>query len=589
MSSSMTAASNPWSTLHRSNTAESPAPGQAGVRSRAPGAGRGFANSNNNVDWSSPTSSKSTAGAMATSQDRRNGVPTALDTGAQPFSPATLHESPTTNSHATSQNQYSSHFSPHNGNGSSRAVSTSAVGSIGSERRAANSSANESVKSSRAASPTPQQAPGSLQGSVSNLRAAATAREFQPTIAVSNAHDSSAAVNGSSASSSTAELESAFDAMLRGSPLFQDVLTRLGQLEGHVNSLLAHALPGGTGNSVLQNAAPLSLVPPSGPQNYDSTPTRSPSVVSTTGSFLSAQTNGPYGNAPNLSNSITSAASVMSTNLHSPAMPNASFIHAATEPSTPNSERDVIRQLTLQLSALGHQVAQLTAQQSQSVPAMLQSPSAMSTPAATPLSANAGPWSFDGQQSYGPPGAGGHAGPHFMNGRPALSALRATSYDVQRGGPGPRNGPYGDERDGPRSALPSGKRGPHHLHAPTPLGMGSRRHSADIVDNMNAAAESASGMQGAGVGNQSLLGKWESLGVSGDLLRAIVKYGIGPPSKIQMKAIPCILNSQDIVAQASSIQERIQCYVSLLSVLRVGFLADSLRRLSPCFNMSITE
>lgn len=36
---------------------------------------------------------------------------------------------------------------------------------------------------------------------------------------------------------------------------------------------------------------------------------------------------------------------------------------------------------------------------------------------------------------------------------------------------------------------------------------------------------------------------------------------LGPPTKIQSKAIPCILRSQDIVAQAPSIQERIQSYV----------------------------
>lgn len=36
---------------------------------------------------------------------------------------------------------------------------------------------------------------------------------------------------------------------------------------------------------------------------------------------------------------------------------------------------------------------------------------------------------------------------------------------------------------------------------------------------------------------------------------------MGPPSKIQAKAIPCVLRNQDVVSQAPSIQERIQCYV----------------------------
>ncbi|ORY46304.1 hypothetical protein BCR35DRAFT_311026 [Leucosporidium creatinivorum] len=59
----------------------------------------------------------------------------------------------------------------------------------------------------------------------------------------------------------------------------------------------------------------------------------------------------------------------------------------------------------------------------------------------------------------------------------------------------------------------------------------------------------------------SLGGKWEALGVGNELFRTIAKYGLGPPTKIQSKAIPCILRSQDIVAQAPSIQERIQSYV----------------------------
>ncbi|KDE09219.1 hypothetical protein MVLG_00541 [Microbotryum lychnidis-dioicae p1A1 Lamole] len=59
----------------------------------------------------------------------------------------------------------------------------------------------------------------------------------------------------------------------------------------------------------------------------------------------------------------------------------------------------------------------------------------------------------------------------------------------------------------------------------------------------------------------SLGSKWDALGVGNELFRAIAKYGLGPPTKIQAKAIPCVLRSQDIVAQAPAIQERIQCYV----------------------------
>ncbi|GAA5975479.1 hypothetical protein JCM11641_004280 [Rhodosporidiobolus odoratus] len=59
----------------------------------------------------------------------------------------------------------------------------------------------------------------------------------------------------------------------------------------------------------------------------------------------------------------------------------------------------------------------------------------------------------------------------------------------------------------------------------------------------------------------SLGSKWEVLGIGQELFRAIAKYGLGPPTKIQAKAIPCVVRGQDVVAQAPAIQERIQCYV----------------------------
>ncbi|CEQ39566.1 SPOSA6832_01087, partial [Sporobolomyces salmonicolor] len=59
----------------------------------------------------------------------------------------------------------------------------------------------------------------------------------------------------------------------------------------------------------------------------------------------------------------------------------------------------------------------------------------------------------------------------------------------------------------------------------------------------------------------SLGSKWEVLGIGNDLFRAIAKYGLGPPTKIQSKSIPCVVRGQDVVAQAPAIQERIQSYV----------------------------
>lgn len=58
-----------------------------------------------------------------------------------------------------------------------------------------------------------------------------------------------------------------------------------------------------------------------------------------------------------------------------------------------------------------------------------------------------------------------------------------------------------------------------------------------------------------------LVSKWEHLPLSMDLQRQIVKYGIGPPNKIQSRALPFMLKGSDIIAQAPPTQERIITYV----------------------------
>ncbi|GAA5952309.1 hypothetical protein JCM3765_001936 [Sporobolomyces pararoseus] len=72
----------------------------------------------------------------------------------------------------------------------------------------------------------------------------------------------------------------------------------------------------------------------------------------------------------------------------------------------------------------------------------------------------------------------------------------------------------------------------------------------------------------------SLGSKWELLGIGNDLFRAIAKYGLGPPTKIQSKSIPCVVRGQDVVAQAPAIQERIQSYV--IPTLQLIFTQASL-------------
>lgn len=461
--------------------------------------------------------------------------------------------------------QGASNQQPHPGM-QGRSISTTGIASIGSGRRQV-SEAN-SVRSSRPASPSlsvitspsVNTSPSSFNPQQVNNSLTQTLQQQQngPSFLVqdqSHLPPNAATPQNGTVASTPSELESAFDAMLRGSSLFNDLVNRVNRLESQIQQL-ASSQEASSGNFGQANG------------HYDATPTRSPSVAGSTSSYLTAHLVGGGGNRPQsllLPNHAPSPAGI-STSLHSPALP---MQHASTEPSTPlygppsngPAERDVIRQLTVQLSALGNNVAQLMAQQQQMPQTPLGAPNAYDQQPPTPHSAHGHP-GMHGNHHHG--GMGG--------GRPGMQNMRGASFDIPRGPVVPRGGPsaaYGDERE------PRNKRNHLNLQAPTPVGMGSRRSSADVIENMHNVAEGMPGSAGGpGVGSQSLLGKWEALGVSGDMLRAIVKYGIGPPSKIQMKAIPCVLNTQDIVAQASSIQERIQCYVSFIDSTD-GFVTTS--------------
>ncbi|KAG8876194.1 hypothetical protein FRB97_004342, partial [Tulasnella sp. 331] len=58
-----------------------------------------------------------------------------------------------------------------------------------------------------------------------------------------------------------------------------------------------------------------------------------------------------------------------------------------------------------------------------------------------------------------------------------------------------------------------------------------------------------------------VISKWEHLPLMPELLRSISKYGVGPPNKIQQRALPFLLRGADIIAQAPPTQERIAAYV----------------------------
>ncbi|KAF8076320.1 P-loop containing nucleoside triphosphate hydrolase protein [Lyophyllum atratum] len=58
-----------------------------------------------------------------------------------------------------------------------------------------------------------------------------------------------------------------------------------------------------------------------------------------------------------------------------------------------------------------------------------------------------------------------------------------------------------------------------------------------------------------------IISKWEQLSLSPELLRSLNKFGVGPPNKIQQRALPFLLRGSDIIAQAPPTQERIAAYV----------------------------
>ncbi|KAG6890268.1 hypothetical protein C0992_002534 [Termitomyces sp. T32_za158] len=58
-----------------------------------------------------------------------------------------------------------------------------------------------------------------------------------------------------------------------------------------------------------------------------------------------------------------------------------------------------------------------------------------------------------------------------------------------------------------------------------------------------------------------VISKWEQLSLAPELLRSLTKFGVGPPNKIQQRALPFLLRGSDIIAQAPPTQERIAAYV----------------------------
>ncbi|TFK75973.1 hypothetical protein BDN72DRAFT_786182 [Pluteus cervinus] len=83
-----------------------------------------------------------------------------------------------------------------------------------------------------------------------------------------------------------------------------------------------------------------------------------------------------------------------------------------------------------------------------------------------------------------------------------------------------------------------------------------RRESSGVLDLQGG--ENWSGSQRD---SGPLVTKWEQLALAPDLLRSLSKFGVGPPNKIQQRALPFLLRGADIIAQAPPTQERIAAYV----------------------------
>ncbi|KAG5716548.1 ATP-dependent RNA helicase eIF4A [Termitomyces sp. T112] len=83
-----------------------------------------------------------------------------------------------------------------------------------------------------------------------------------------------------------------------------------------------------------------------------------------------------------------------------------------------------------------------------------------------------------------------------------------------------------------------------------------RRDSSGVLDSQNDNWASNSPRDSGPV-----ISKWEQLSLTPELLRSLTKFGIGPPNKIQQRALPFLLRGSDIIAQAPPTQERIAAYV----------------------------
>ncbi|KAL0949765.1 hypothetical protein HGRIS_009804 [Hohenbuehelia grisea] len=104
-----------------------------------------------------------------------------------------------------------------------------------------------------------------------------------------------------------------------------------------------------------------------------------------------------------------------------------------------------------------------------------------------------------------------------------------------------------------------------------------RRESSGVIGAPEDWASSTQGPQ---------ISKWEQLNLAPELLRSLSKFGVGPPNKIQQRALPFLLKGSDIIAQAPPTQERIAAYV--IPAIQIAVAHNSTRNRGPIVIMIST-
>lgn len=262
-----------------------------------------------------------------------------------------------------------------------------------------------------------------------------------------------------------------------------------------------------------------------------------------------------------------------------PASLSNSGAHASQTSAAAASTADEVRSLNAQVNALANSVSHLLTLQGNGLGGAGVNPA----PALTGLGLGQTGGMLGTPQLGGPGGLERAASPRvgpIPNGQfnagpngpfPASNALSPRPQGNNRGwsGPNARGQEHGPDRRW-NAAAQNGNSRNQNANG----GGASGGASVPTTPSLDESAAGAMGASQVGTGliqPNAVISKWEHLNLHPDLLRSILKYGLGPPNKIQQRALPFLLRGSDIIAQAPPTQERIASYVipSLQLVLNV--------------------